>query len=72
MIGLAHLAAQQERRDDARALLEEAADLAESTMSHGVLRWVAGPAMSSACPWRSESADRREPPYDSTRLAISG
>jgi tetratricopeptide (TPR) repeat protein len=42
LIGLAYLAAQQDRRDDAGALLEEAADLAESTMSHGVLRWVAG------------------------------
>jgi tetratricopeptide (TPR) repeat protein len=42
LIGLAYLAAQQDRRDDAGVLLEEAADLAESTMSHGVLRWVAG------------------------------
>ncbi|MFG2142665.1 tetratricopeptide repeat protein [Streptomyces sp. NPDC048696] len=41
LIGLAYLAAQQERRDDAGALLEEAAELAESTMSHGVLRWIA-------------------------------
>ena len=42
LIVLAHLAAQQERRDDAGALLEEAAGLAESTTSHSVLRWVAG------------------------------
>ncbi|MFD9125059.1 tetratricopeptide repeat protein [Kitasatospora sp. NPDC059571] len=41
LIGLAHLAAQQERRDDAAALLKEATQLAESTESHGVLRWVA-------------------------------
>ncbi|MDQ0585278.1 hypothetical protein [Streptomyces rishiriensis] len=42
LIGLAHLAAQQERREDAAALLGEATELAESTDSHGVLRWVAG------------------------------
>ncbi|MFE9440975.1 tetratricopeptide repeat protein [Streptomyces sp. NPDC006602] len=42
LIGLAHLAAQQERRDDAVALLAEATELAERTESHGVLRWVAG------------------------------
>lgn len=41
LIGLAYLAAQQERRDDAAALLKEATELAESTESHGVLRWVA-------------------------------
>ncbi|MEH0578123.1 tetratricopeptide repeat protein [Streptomyces sp. B21-108] len=41
LIGLAHLAAQQERRGDAAALLQEATELAESTDSHGVLRWVA-------------------------------
>ena len=41
LIGLAYLAAQQERRDDAAALLEEATELAENTDSHGVLRWVA-------------------------------
>lgn len=41
LIGLAYLAAQQDRRDDAAALLKEAAELAESTDSHGVLRWVA-------------------------------
>ncbi|KOV61766.1 tetratricopeptide repeat protein [Streptomyces sp. NRRL WC-3618] len=42
LIGLAYLAAQQERRDDAAALLKEAMEVAESTGSHGVLRWVAG------------------------------
>lgn len=42
LIGLAHLAAQQDRRDDAAALLDEATELAGSTESHGVLRWVAG------------------------------
>ncbi|OQR61546.1 hypothetical protein B6E66_24515 [Streptomyces maremycinicus] len=42
LIGLAHLAAQQERRQDAAALIEEAAELARRTGSHGVLRWVAG------------------------------
>ena len=41
LIGLAYLAAQEERRDDAAALLQEATQLAESTESHGVLRWVA-------------------------------
>ncbi|WP_327350584.1 tetratricopeptide repeat protein [Streptomyces sp. NBC_01304] len=42
LIGLAYLAAQQERREDAAALLSEATDLAKETDSHGVLRWVAG------------------------------
>jgi tetratricopeptide (TPR) repeat protein len=42
LVGLAYLAAQQERRDDAAALLEEATELAESSDAHGVLRWVAG------------------------------
>ncbi|WP_225830962.1 tetratricopeptide repeat protein [Streptomyces sp. NK08204] len=41
LIGLAHLAAQQERHDDAVSLLEEAAELAETADAHGVLRWVA-------------------------------
>ena len=41
LVGLAYLAAQQERRDDAAALLREATELAENTDSHGVLRWVA-------------------------------
>ncbi|MFD7640587.1 tetratricopeptide repeat protein [Kitasatospora sp. NPDC059795] len=42
LIGLAFLAAQQERREDAAALLAEAAELAEKSEAHGVLRWVAG------------------------------
>ncbi|MFK0160486.1 tetratricopeptide repeat protein [Streptomyces sp. NPDC090493] len=42
LIGLAYLTAQQERRDEAAALLKEAAELAQSTDSHGVLRWIAG------------------------------
>ncbi|WP_329277858.1 tetratricopeptide repeat protein [Streptomyces sp. NBC_01451] len=42
LVGLAYVAAQQERRDDAAALLKEAAELAESTDSQGVLRWVTG------------------------------
>jgi len=42
LIGLAYLAAQQGRRGEAGDLLEDAASLAESTMAHGVLRWVAG------------------------------
>ncbi|MCX4747515.1 tetratricopeptide repeat protein [Kitasatospora sp. NBC_01287] len=42
LIGLAYLAAQQDRRADAAALLAEAEELAERTASHGVLRWVAG------------------------------
>lgn len=41
LIGLAYLSAQQDRRDDAAALLKEAAELAEGTGSHGVLNWVA-------------------------------
>jgi tetratricopeptide (TPR) repeat protein len=40
LIGLAHLAAQQERRDEAAALLKEAEDLARSTDSLGVVRWI--------------------------------
>lgn len=39
LIGLAHLAAQQERRDEAAARLEEATELAGTTDSYGVLRW---------------------------------
>ncbi|WAU83130.1 tetratricopeptide repeat protein [Streptomyces sp. Qhu-G9] len=42
LVGLAYLAAQQGRPDDAVALLDEATELAESTDSHGVLRWVTG------------------------------
>ncbi|GAQ74748.1 tetratricopeptide repeat protein [Streptomyces turgidiscabies] len=42
LVGLAYVAAQQERRDDAAALLKEATELAVSTGSHGVLRWVTG------------------------------
>ncbi|WP_055585425.1 tetratricopeptide repeat protein [Streptacidiphilus griseoplanus] len=38
LIGLAYLAAQQERRDDASALLGEAAELAAKTASQGILR----------------------------------
>ena len=41
LIGLAYLAAQQEQRAEAAALLKEATELAESTEAHGVLRWVA-------------------------------
>ncbi|MGW3044182.1 tetratricopeptide repeat protein [Kitasatospora sp. NPDC001159] len=42
LIGLAYLTAQQERRGDAAALLKEATELAETTGSNGVLRWIAG------------------------------
>ncbi|OKJ15925.1 tetratricopeptide repeat protein [Kitasatospora sp. CB01950] len=42
LIGLAFLASQQERREDAAALLTEAAELAEKSEAHGVLRRVAG------------------------------
>ena len=38
---LAQFAAEQHQRDEATALLEEAAEMAEATESHGVLRWVA-------------------------------
>ncbi|MEU8951394.1 tetratricopeptide repeat protein [Streptomyces sp. NPDC048489] len=41
LITLAEFAAEQDRRDDAAALLKEAHELAESTESHGVLRWLA-------------------------------
>jgi len=40
LIGLAYLAAEQERRDEALALLDEATATAESAGAHGVLRWV--------------------------------
>ncbi|WP_354645369.1 tetratricopeptide repeat protein [Kitasatospora camelliae] len=40
LIGLAYLAAQQERRDDAMTHLGEATELAEATAAHGALRWV--------------------------------
>lgn len=42
LIGLAFLAAQQDRREDAATLLAEAAELAEKSAAHGVLRWVTG------------------------------
>jgi tetratricopeptide (TPR) repeat protein len=42
LITLAELAVEQNRRGEAAAHLKEAADLAESTDSNGVLRWVAG------------------------------
>ncbi|GHH00383.1 tetratricopeptide repeat protein [Streptomyces lanatus] len=42
LIGLAHLAAQQDRREEAAQLLTEAEELAESAGADGVLRWVAG------------------------------
>ncbi|MFJ5921680.1 tetratricopeptide repeat protein [Kitasatospora sp. NPDC092948] len=41
LIGLAFLAAQQERPEDAAALLAEAAEIAEKSEAHGVLRGVA-------------------------------
>lgn len=42
LIGLAYLAAQQERRDEAAARLTEAEELARTSDSHGVLLWIAG------------------------------
>jgi len=39
LIGLAYLAAQQDRRADAASLLKEATELAEATDSAGVLHW---------------------------------
>ncbi|MET8966006.1 tetratricopeptide repeat protein [Streptomyces sp. NPDC004074] len=42
LIMLAEFAVEQNRRDDADTLLKEAAELAESTDSHGILRWVTG------------------------------
>ncbi len=39
-MGLAHLAAQQDRREDAAALLTEATELAETAEAHGVLNQV--------------------------------
>ncbi|MFI9784268.1 tetratricopeptide repeat protein [Kitasatospora sp. NPDC051984] len=42
LIGLAFLASQQERREDAAALLAEAAELAEKSEAFGVQGWVAG------------------------------
>lgn len=41
LVGLVYLAAQEERRGDAVALLAEAEELATGTASHGVLRWIA-------------------------------
>ncbi|GAA2748791.1 tetratricopeptide repeat protein [Kitasatospora cinereorecta] len=40
LIGLAHLAAQQDRRDDAAAHLAEATHLAETSDAKGVLHWI--------------------------------
>jgi tetratricopeptide (TPR) repeat protein len=42
LITLAEFAVEQNRRDEAAALLKEAAELAESTDSKGVMRWVTG------------------------------
>ncbi|MFD8481510.1 tetratricopeptide repeat protein [Kitasatospora sp. NPDC059673] len=42
LIGLAFLASQQQRREDAEELLAEAAELAEKSEAFGVQRWVAG------------------------------
>ncbi|MEU5786673.1 tetratricopeptide repeat protein [Micromonospora purpureochromogenes] len=41
LVGLAFLAIGDGRREDARALVEEAAATAEASGAHGVLRWVA-------------------------------
>ncbi|MFE9428616.1 tetratricopeptide repeat protein [Kitasatospora sp. NPDC006697] len=41
LVGLAYLAAQQDRRTDAAALLAEATELADTAGAHGVLGWVA-------------------------------
>ncbi|MFF3074314.1 tetratricopeptide repeat protein [Kitasatospora sp. NPDC057904] len=41
LVGLAYIAAQEGREDDAVATLAEAERLATETESHGVLRWVA-------------------------------
>ncbi|MER5355442.1 tetratricopeptide repeat protein [Kitasatospora sp. NPDC002551] len=41
LVGLGYLAAQQDRREDAAALLEEATDLATAAGAHGILRQVA-------------------------------
>lgn len=40
MIGLAHLAAAQGRRDEALAVLDEATAIAESSAAHGILPWI--------------------------------
>ncbi|RKE22490.1 tetratricopeptide repeat protein [Streptomyces sp. TLI_171] len=40
LIGLAHLAAQQQRRADAARLLDEAAELAAASEAHAVAGWV--------------------------------
>ncbi|KUO02884.1 tetratricopeptide repeat protein [Streptomyces caeruleatus] len=41
LIGLAYVAAQQDRREEAAELLREAAEAAEKAGAEGVLRWVA-------------------------------
>ena len=41
LIGLAYVAAQQERPDEAARFLKEAEELSARTESHGVLRWAA-------------------------------
>jgi hypothetical protein len=40
MVGLAYIAAAQQRRDDALALLDEASAIAEASQAHRILRQV--------------------------------
>ncbi|MER5641230.1 tetratricopeptide repeat protein [Kitasatospora sp. NPDC002227] len=42
LLGMAYLADQEQRREDAAALLAEATDLARGAEAHGVLGWIAG------------------------------
>lgn len=41
LVGLAYLASQQDRRDDAATLLDEATELTRKSAAHGTARWVA-------------------------------
>ncbi|MFJ5229722.1 tetratricopeptide repeat protein [Kitasatospora sp. NPDC088391] len=50
LVGLAHLATQQDRREDAAALLDEAAELARRSGAHAVAGWIDGARKETGLP----------------------
>jgi tetratricopeptide (TPR) repeat protein len=57
LIGLAYLAADDGRRQEAAQLLDEATSIAEASQAHGVLRWVARARPGIGGDDRAESGD---------------